>query len=322
MDELDKKLLNELQRSGYQKASILALSLGVGERTIRRRLNAFVSKGIIKAVAIPKPTLLGFHAWAHIGIVVKPGALRKVARQLVDNPSIYFVAYCIGRFNFIVTVSFDTIDHLIYFVNTELTNMDGVRRTETMLIAKHRKYYHFYWPETDLYDSRNTRQNYPEDDYELDAIDRSILDVLMEDGLCHPVTIKTKLGMSESTIRKRINKMLKNDAFRIEVIPNLAILKERIWADIGLVIENNSSAHKVIDSIISKQAVHGIASVLGRYDIMMGGTFKDIDSLNSFVNNVLSEIEGVSSIDIYILAGPLKYYRINWYDSYHLAKDT
>ena len=48
MDELDQKIISELQVRGFQKSEILAAHFGVGSRTIRRRISVMKNKGIFK----------------------------------------------------------------------------------------------------------------------------------------------------------------------------------------------------------------------------------------------------------------------------------
>ena len=66
MDELDQKLLSELERRGFQSTTTLARRFDVGERTIRRRIGNMLSKDIIRVVALPNFVLLGYRAWANI----------------------------------------------------------------------------------------------------------------------------------------------------------------------------------------------------------------------------------------------------------------
>ncbi len=146
MDELDQGILTEFQKHGFQKSHILASLLGVGERTIHRRVNDMKSEGIIKIIAIPDFVSFGYKAWAKVGIRVEPKSLSYVAHQLVDSPSIYFVAYALGTFDIIIAVRFDSVDSLTYFVNSELTKIRGVTSTETMVLTSPRKCYHFSWP--------------------------------------------------------------------------------------------------------------------------------------------------------------------------------
>jgi len=318
MDALDQKLLNELESHGFQRSTVLASRLGVGERTIRRRVSVMRSKGIIKIIAVPNPVLFGYRAWAKIGIKVEPGSLFDVAHELIDHPSIYFVAGTLGIFDIMIAVHFDTMDRLTYFVNSELTQVKGILSTETLLLSCPRKYYNFSWSEPVFKKKkRNNRWEYYHEvttnynAYEIDNIDRKIINVLMEDALIPGRLLKSRLSIGEGTIRKRTNKMLEEEVFKIAVVPHPESLEYEVWATMGLTI-HHQFAHRVINTIIKNPAVYLASVSIGRFNIVISARFHNIDLLSEFVNMELAKIKGVSSIETFLHTKPLKYHHIKW----------
>jgi DNA-binding Lrp family transcriptional regulator len=318
VDELDKKILSELQSQGFQKSGTLAPLLGVGERTLRRRISNMRNKGIIKIVAVPNPVSFGYRGWAKIGIRMMPGYLNNVASQLVQHPSVYFVAHSIGTFNIIIAVNFHTIDRLAHFVNSELIKISGIHSVETMMLVCPRKYYHFSWPTPSFEDTENAGE-YDRDadassNYGVNSVERKIVSILMEDGLARPKALKSRLGIGENTIRKCIKNMLNKGIFKIEVVPNTEALEYEAWATMGIVT-HSQFAHKVLDNIIGHPAVYLASTSLGRFNLIIAARFHSMDSLNQFANVELPSIVGVSSVDTFLHNKPLKYHNINWLDS-------
>jgi len=316
MDKLDLQILSKLQSEGFQKSTTLACILGVGERTIRRRMNIMITNKLIKVIAVPDPVLLGYRAWAKIGIKVVPEFLKNVARMLVTHPSIYFVAYALGRFDIMVAVHFDTVEKLTHFVNSELTRVKGILSTETMILSCPRKYYHFSWPAPIFEKSRNTWDPYHNatvgrSHYEADELDRGILYILMENGLTRPTNLKLRLGIGEGTIRKHMKNMLSNEVYKLVVVPNPEVLEYEIWATMGIVI-NQQSAHNIIDSIIKHPAVYLASVSLGRFNIIIAARFHNIDVLDQFVREQLTPMQGISAVETYLHNKPLKYHNITW----------
>jgi len=316
MDELDKKILAELEHQGFQKSATLAPILGVGERTIRRRINNMISNRVIKIIAVANPVLCGFRAWTKIGIKVAPEYLSRVARVLVEHPLIYFVAYSFGRFDIIIAVRFDTVDRLTYFVNSELTGVEGILNTEAWLLTSPRKYYHFSWPAPVFEKTKNAREPYREATvnhnlYEIDEVNRGILGILVEDGLARAASLNSSLGIGESTIRRRMKDMLDNEVYKLEVVPNPEVLEYETWATMGIVI-NHQFAHNIIDCIIKYLPVYLASVSLGRFNIIISARFHNTNALNQFVTADLPSIRGISSVETYIHSKPLKYHNINW----------
>jgi len=316
MDVLDRKILNEFQRQGFQNSRTLSSLLGVGERTVSRRISAMRHEGIIKIIAVPDFVLFGYKAWAKIGIKVKPQSLPYVAGQLANNPSIYFVAYAYGQFDIMIAVHFYNIDSLTCFINTELIKIKGILSTETMVLTSPRKYYNFSWPTPSFKKTQNglgydldagTYRNH----YEIDNADQRILSILMEDGLTRPASIKSRLDMGESTIRKRIKKMSDNGLFRIIVVPNPEVLEHEVWATMGINV-NKRLAHEVLDAIVKYPEVYLASVAIGRFNLVIAARFHHIDFINQFINIKLPAIEGVSYVETFLHNKPLKYHNIHW----------
>lgn len=324
MDELDEKILSELEHLGFQKSATLANILGVGERTIRRRINSMISNRAIKVIAVPNPVLFGFRAWTKIGIKVAPGSLSRVTRVLVEHPSVYFVAYSLGRFDVIIATHFDTIDRLTYFVNSELVRVKGILSAETWMLVSPRKYYHFSWPAPVFEKTKNgwepchdATANHSR--YEVDEVDRRILGVLREDGLTHPARLKSVLGIGEITIRKRMKNMLDNEVYKVEVVPNPEILRYEAWATVGINIYQKDT-HKVIDSIVKYPAVYLASVALGRFNLIIAVRFHNTNLLNQFVLMDLPSIQGIGSTETFVHNKPLKYHNVNWFGSTFIGK--
>jgi Lrp/AsnC family transcriptional regulator, regulator for asnA, asnC and gidA len=314
MDELDQKLLNELQTRGFQKSENLAEDFDIGGRTIRRRIGNMKSKGIIKVIAVPNPVLLGYKAWAKIGIKVSPSEASRAARALVEHPSIYFVASSFGKFDFLIGVHLDTIENLTEFINSELTAIPGIQSTETMILISPRKYYNFSWPEpAAVAEKRCEHCNSVLPPHGIDDIDRQIVGILTLDGLTPPAipTLKKKLKMAEGTIRKRVKEMLEHEVFKIEVAPNPAVLEYEVWATIGIVVTRRS-AHELIDIIVKNPDVYLASTSLGRFNIVISARFHNIDLFTKFVNEELIQVPGISYVESFLHTKPLKYHNIKW----------
>ena len=122
-DEQTREMILDLENYGFNNYADLTSKHQVSERTIRRRVHNMVQANIIKFVVAPNIVLLGYKAWARIGIKVKLGSLNRVAQTLVANPAIYWVAFTLGRFDLIISVHFDDVDKLAHFINSELMRL-------------------------------------------------------------------------------------------------------------------------------------------------------------------------------------------------------
>ena len=317
IDELDQALLNELEKRGFQSTTTLAHRFNLGERTIRRRIGSMLRDDIIRIVALPNLPLLGYKAWAFIGIQIIAGHSNSVARWLVAHPRIYFAAYVLGRFDILIAVDYKTPDGLIYFLTSELMGVKGIRSTEAMMLVNPGKYYNFCWPTPKFKNGKDNGEHYIDesratDVYELDEVDSKILSALRKDGLVRPAGLKSKLGIGESTIRKRIRNMLSNEAFKTVVVPNPEVLEYEAWATMGITV-NDEFSHKTMKTLTEHPAVYLASYSIGRFNLIIAARFHSIDLLDRFVNMELPAIAGVGPVETFLHVRPLKYHNINWY---------
>lgn len=300
MDQIDNKILRELEVQGYQKPAVLASSLGIGAEAIRRRTNRMRAAGIINVVAMPNPILLGYRTWAHIGIKVESGYLDTVTSELLKYAPAYTIAHSMGQYDIWVGVLIDSLARLGFFINSELMGIEGIIATEKLVFTCVRKYYHFSWPAPSFKRIDNEWVQYSDADdensYQIDETDRAILNILTEDGLASTASLKARLGIGERTIRKRINNMYKRRLFNLETVPNLETLGDGRVVFLGIVVKRQST-QEVADIIVKKPSVFFTAEALGRYNLIVMARFENADSANHFVNLELPEIRGIASVE-------------------------
>ena len=316
MDQLDGNLILQLENKGTLNYSILANDLGVSERTVRRRIRNLINFSHIRPIVMPNLVKLGFRAWARIGIRVTPGTFPEVAHALISNPSIYFVAATLGRFDIIIAVYFSSIDQLSHFVNSELTGIKGINTVETFLLVHPRKYNQFRWPEPNIEISSNYAKGRDADSiyydkYQLDSVERSILDILLLDGLIKPKQISQKIGIGENTVRKKLKTMQEKELFKIEVIPITREFEYGARATIGIDI-SDSHPHKIIDSIVERPAVAAASVALGSHNIILVTRFRNTNLLDQFVTEFLASLPGINAIETFLHVRRLKYYNVIW----------
>jgi Lrp/AsnC family transcriptional regulator for asnA, asnC and gidA len=133
IDALDKRLIEELQQNGRAVWVDLAKKLGVAEATIRKRFQRLMANEIIKVVAVPDLRKLEYRFLAIMGLQVRIEELRKVAKQLVNNHHICYVAFVTGRYDMMAMVITKSPEELSQFIETEISAIPGILRTETFV---------------------------------------------------------------------------------------------------------------------------------------------------------------------------------------------
>ena len=133
IDELDLKIIIELQRDGRQTNIELARKLGVVEGTIRKRVKALQDNKYMRIVAVPHLRELGYKCVSTIAMQVQLKLLRKVGEALAEKPNVGYLAFITGRYDLLAVVMTPTSDDISTFIEKEITPIPGILRTETFV---------------------------------------------------------------------------------------------------------------------------------------------------------------------------------------------
>jgi Lrp/AsnC family transcriptional regulator for asnA, asnC and gidA len=136
MDELDIKIINELQRDGRMPYTDIAKSLNVSEGTVRNRVARLIDEQVIHIVGMLDPTQVGFDAPAMIGVSVQPAMLESIAETIASFPEVSYLIMVSGEFDLFVEVFCRDRDDLAAFLNQKLHQVNGVVRTQTFMTLK------------------------------------------------------------------------------------------------------------------------------------------------------------------------------------------
>ena len=135
MDELDRLILDALQKDGRMPFTHIARESGVSETTVRTRYSQLVKDGVVRVVGIVDPAALGFRAPAVVGVSVEPGQTAAVAEAIQNLGEVSFLVATLGSFDLIVELFCRDLPHLTETVTRQIHAIPGVRDTETLVIA-------------------------------------------------------------------------------------------------------------------------------------------------------------------------------------------
>ncbi|MES2429807.1 MAG: Lrp/AsnC family transcriptional regulator [Bacteroidota bacterium] len=140
LDELDFAILSYLQQDGRMSFTVIAEKLKVSIGTIRTRFNKLIEDGTINIVGRVNPDNVGFHAYAHIAVYIRPiSASEKVSQKILKMPEVSFLAMTSGDYDLEVDVMCRDNDHLVNFID-DLAKIEGVHQTKTTMYFKVYKY--------------------------------------------------------------------------------------------------------------------------------------------------------------------------------------
>jgi Lrp/AsnC family transcriptional regulator for asnA, asnC and gidA len=91
VDDLDIRILAELQEDGRRSYREMSQRLGVAPGTVRSRLLQLIEDGIVQVIAVPNPLRMGYMFHATVGLRLKPGHSEEVAQLLAAREEVGWV---------------------------------------------------------------------------------------------------------------------------------------------------------------------------------------------------------------------------------------
>jgi Lrp/AsnC family transcriptional regulator, regulator for asnA, asnC and gidA len=137
LDEVDRALIEALQRNGRDSFRRIAAEIGVSEATIRARYQHLCDDEILQVAAVTNPLGLGFDAMAMVGIRTS-GSPDEVAAHIEQLEEADYVVVTAGQFDLLVEVVCVDRRHLLEVTN-RIRALPGVSSTESFLYLELRK---------------------------------------------------------------------------------------------------------------------------------------------------------------------------------------
>ena len=143
LDDIDRRIIAELQQDGRKPYTQLAPAVGLSEAAVRQRVQRLVDNGAMQVVAVADPRLLGFTRQAMVGLKVE-GDTRLVADALAALPEVEYVVLTGGSLDVLAEVVVEDDEHLIRLLNEKIRALPGIRETETYIYLRvHKETYHW-----------------------------------------------------------------------------------------------------------------------------------------------------------------------------------
>jgi Lrp/AsnC family transcriptional regulator for asnA, asnC and gidA len=135
LDDVNKQIIDQLQRDGRMSYAALAKIVGLSEAAVRQRVQRMLDGDVMQIVAVTDPLTLGFTRQVMIGLKVE-GDLHKVAANLAAIAEVDYVVICAGHYDLLAELVCIDDEHLLHLLNDQIRAISGVTSTETFVYLK------------------------------------------------------------------------------------------------------------------------------------------------------------------------------------------
>jgi Lrp/AsnC family transcriptional regulator for asnA, asnC and gidA len=130
---------------------------------------------------------------------------------------------------------------------------------------------------------------------ELDDLDRRLIALLMEDASQTNVALARELGVSDGTVRNRIQNLLQQEVMQLVAIIDPWKVGHRIQIFSGLEVDLHR-AHEIAQTLAEFEEVTYVSFTTGEFDILMVAAMRSQEELFNFLTVKLGRIEGIRRI--------------------------
>ncbi len=132
MDEIDRKIISQLQQDGRKTLKELAKTIGLTSMGTKKRLQKLLNQGTIKVSALLNSTSFNLHPAIIMLEMESAEAMQDLIERFKDCPRVVHIFKTIGGYNLIALVVAETQETL-ESISTEKCSLrcsKGIRRSE------------------------------------------------------------------------------------------------------------------------------------------------------------------------------------------------
>lgn len=138
-----------------------------------------------------------------------------------------------------------------------------------------------------------------------DAVDQHILSILENNGRATNREIAESVGVSEGTVRNRVERLIRDDVLRIVGVTNPSKLGLNTAAVISISAEL-SRITDIAERIAEAEGVVYVGYTTGNADIIVLAFFPSNDELTDFMTQSLAAIPGILKAETNIILKPVR----------------
>lgn len=133
----------------------------------------------------------------------------------------------------------------------------------------------------------------------MDLLDMELIKALEVDARRSSIELAEVFRTSSATIRRRINRLIENNALRIFAVTNPEKIGLPVSAIIGLKIANDR-INSVMQTLLDRPEASWVEITTGHLNIMCCFRFSDNGDLARFIKEEVPKLEGVLSVETFV----------------------
>ncbi len=310
MNPTDAQIIRCLQLSPRIPFRVAAEILQISEQTVARRYRRLERTGIVRVIALLRPTAVGQSNWL-VRVRCKPGGADSLAHALAQRDDINWVTLASGGSEIVCVLRSRTSQ-----AREELL-MQRLPRTAPVLDISAAMVLHQFvgagaaatddWAglgglldpaQTQaLIDTVDVHPPRTEQRFELVPTDQALIDVLATDGRASFASLAEATGLTEARAARRVRALVEGGALYFDVDLSVAEFGLFSAASVWLSV-TPAELDRAGQSLAAAPEVAFAAAITGPQNLTASVVCRDVTHLYSFVTARVGAIAGVQSMEV------------------------
>jgi len=139
-----------------------------------------------------------------------------------------------------------------------------------------------------------------------DDLDRRIIGLLQKDGRRPNTEIAQILGVTETTVRKRIGRLLSEDLIKVVAVPSPEVVGMTMSAIIGITVDMARN-QEVAEALVAMPQTRYVGFSTGSYDLITEVFFRSHEELLHLLGQELPRIPGIVKTEASVILKVAKF---------------
>ena len=291
-DETDDKIIATLRTNPRITNKEIANQLDIAESTVAQRIRSMADNGVMKVIAQKHVFSDDYTMMCFLLINTSQRTVQEVCADIAEHRDVSSVAQVLGNPDIFVTLRAKSILDA-HELASRIGEIGGVDTIEICSAIHVHKYVSALGTVTATH-------------AETDEAEDSIFIPLSQDGRQNNREVARQLGISEGTVRQRLNKMLQAGDMQFEVVCNPATLRLETAA-IARITTLSRYTKEVLKQLKELESITFLVEVTGKANIFVLATAEGPQELGDLCDNQILSIPGVQSIQVHLLISTAKH---------------
>ncbi|MFE1408466.1 Lrp/AsnC family transcriptional regulator [Streptomyces sp. NPDC058770] len=302
LSRMDRSLVVTLRRSPRASYAALAAETGADERTVRRSLERLREDGTLAfSVSVLFENARGYLV-AQLELNCRPDAVDMVARALAARDDTRFAAVTTGGADVVADLTAPDTQALHAVVTSELGALEGVTAVRTQVVMSLLFTAVDWDPEGLISDARRRAiQGEPAPATSpLDATDLAIAEALRKDVRAPLSRVARDLGIHETTVQRRLNRMLHGRALQLRADVKPTALGYAAESRFTLSVRPADQA-AALRTLASDPALRALYVVTGPASILGYSVHSSVAEMRDLLDGPFAGITGLLGCDLSVV---------------------